>query len=518
MMFLYTPLQPWSAPRTATGGYYQYLSGSALSEQPRSADELPPDRCALSVPAITQIPFAEQIEAETLSLQKPMKILDTRPGFSGTGYIGKLPENTVSAVTVPLKIKATQHYDITLCAAADQDTVNAISIENNMISRFSLEGSGNFTKITFYGIFLEEGQRTLTLDGIDGGLDIDYILITDDKTEYRPEFAVAEHPCNPNADAETEKLYQFLRGQWGKTILTGQYASNSRNPELNLIYQITGQLPAIRFGMLGTGHDREQINAAIDWSVYMHGIVGLMWEWNAPGTDSVYAEDADFSFHAALRRIKPEKLAAMTPEELQESVESGAVAKEVQMLLNDIDETAGSLQKLANMRIPVLWRPLHEASGEWYWWGASGRDAYQKLWVLLYHRLTDYHKLNNLIWIWNGQSGSYLVPEDTYEIASADVYLDERMEFGSRYEQFVSLAQITGARKMLALSECSALPDPEMMQVDASVWSFFGLWYGDYLMKPDGTLNDAVYTSNDLYNLYNSELALSLNDFLSLYQ
>ena len=71
---------------------------------------------------------------------------------------------------------------------------------------------------------------------------------------------------------------------------------------------------------------------------------------------------------------------------------------------------------------------------------------------------------------------------------------------------------------MLALSECSALPDPEMMQVDASVWSFFGLWYGDYLMKPDGTLNDAVYTSNDLYNLYNSELALSLNDFLSLYQ
>ena len=87
MMFLYTPLQPWSAPQTRTGGYAQYLTGSALSEQPRSADELPPDRCALSIPAIKQIPFTEQIEAENLSLQMPMKCLDTRPGFSGSGFL-----------------------------------------------------------------------------------------------------------------------------------------------------------------------------------------------------------------------------------------------------------------------------------------------------------------------------------------------------------------------------------------------------------------------------------------------
>ena len=186
------------------------------------------------------------------------------------------------------------------------------------------------------------------------------------------------------------------------------------------------------------------------------------------------------------------------------------------MLLTDIDSIAVSLKKLDNMNIPVLWRPLHEAGGGWYWWGADGREAYQKLWSLLWHRLTDYHRLNNLIWVWNGQSAAYLVPEQSYDIASLDVYLQPRMQFGSRYEQFISLARITNSRKLLALSECSTLPDPEMMKLDESVWSFFGLWYGDYLMNPDGSFNDSNYSSSDLYNLYNSELALSLNDFLSL--
>ena len=132
--------------------------------------------------------------------------------------------------------------------------------------------------------------------------------------------------------------------------------------------------------------------------------------------------------------------------------------------------------------------------------------------------MTEYHHLDNLIWIWNGQSAAYLVPENTYDIASVDIYLQPQMQYGSRFEQFLSLKKITGGRKLLALSECSSLPDPEMMQIDRSVWSFFGLWYGDYLMNPDGTFCDTYYSSNDLYKLYNSEQALTLNDFQSLYQ
>ena len=511
-IFLFTPFDRAIQPTGEKSLYEQYLSGTASG-----ADREPLNK-EISIPDIRQTPVSVMIEAETLHLKNPMRQRSERDGFSGDGYVGTLPADTDAAMIVPLHIKATQHYDITVCAAADQTCENALSIDDTMISRFTLDGTGQFTKITFYGIFLEEGDVQLKLDGLDGGLDLDYIMLRNDNTEYRPDFSVTEKLCDPNAEKEAQQLYTFLREQWGNTMLTGQYVSDNSNRELNLIYQLTGQLPAIRFGTLGTGSDNEQIQAAIDWNVYTHGIVGLMWQWNAPGTDSVYADGSDFRFYQALYRKDPESVAKLTPEQADHAVKNGTLSEEARLLLQDIDNIAGALKKLDHMHIPVLWRPLHEAGGGWFWWGASGREAYQNLWMLLWHRLTDYHGLHNLIWIWNGQSAAYLVPEQTYDIASVDVYLQPRMEFGSRYEQYISLARLTNGRKLLALSECSALPSPEMMQLDASVWSFFGLWYGDYLMKPDGTFNDANYTSMDLYNLYNSELTLSLNDFLSIYK
>ena len=511
-LFLFAPFDGVAQPSGRKSLYEQYLSGTASGAEGKQFSKM------LSIPDIRQTPVSVTVEAETLHLKNPMRQLSEREGFSGEGYVGTLPADTEAALTVPFHIQATQHYDVTICAAADKTCENALIINDNLISRFSLSGTGQFTRITFYGIFLEEGDIQMKLDGLDGGLDIDYISLRNDDTEYRPDFSITEKLCDPDADAETQKLYAFLCDQWGKTMLTGQYASDRSNPELNLIYQLTGQLPAIRFGTLGTGNDSEQIQAAMEWSIYTHGIVGLMWQWDAPGTDSVYADGSDFKFYQALRGKIPESVAALTDAEADQTVRDGTLSEEARMLLQDIDRIADSLKMLENMHIPVLWRPLHEAGGGWYWWGASGREAYQKLWLLLWHRLTDYHGLHNLIWIWNGQSAAYLVPEQTYDIAAADVYLQPRMEFGSRYEQFISLARISDSKKLLALTECSALPSPEMMRLDESVWSFFGMWYGEYLMNPDGSFHDANYSSMDLYNLYNSELALSLNDFLSIYE
>lgn len=37
-----------------------------------------------------------------------------------------------------------------------------------------------------------------------------------------------------------------------------------------------------------------------------------------------------------------------------------------QMLLDDIDAIAVQLKRLQDAAVPVLWRPLHEASGGWF--------------------------------------------------------------------------------------------------------------------------------------------------------
>ncbi len=509
-------LYPDTSSMPKQSAYLDRISGAA-ADNTLAADELAPYIYAINVPEIERKNAAWSMEAEDTILPAGAHIGWNRDGYSGIGYVSNLSEQMENAIAFSVDVPATQHYSVTICAASDSEVTNAIRINDNLLCPFTLDGNDGFVRVTFYGVFLASGNNTIAIDTVDGGLDLDYIELNDDSTVYDNTFRISPSLSNAGASEETKALYQFLCDQWGSQILTGQYVSDASNKELNLIYSMTGQLPAIRFSAVGTEDDLPQIEAAIDWHLYQGGIVGLMWQWNAPGTDSVYAEDTDFVLSHALRNVDVKQLSQVTYEEAERAAESGSIMPDTLQLLYDIDEIAAKLTYFKNMNIPVLWRPLYEASGGWYWWGAFGEETYSVLWELVYYRLTDYHALDNLIWIWNGQSETYLVPSDAYDIASVDVYLQPEMEYGSRYEQYQSLARITNGEKLLALSECSALPDQEMMQLDRSLWSFYGLWYGEYLMHPDGTFSDTYYSSSDLYNLYNSELALSLHDFVTIY-
>lgn len=489
-----------------------YPSNDTLAD-----DELPPFHYTVSTPEIEQKPAEWSYEAEYAVRPKGVIFSDERKGYSGMGYVTGLKPMTESAFTLPLEVHATQHYAVTLCLAAEKSVTHTIRINGEVLSPFTLAGGDGFIRVTFYGVFLEKGENTLSIDTGDGTLDVDYIELNNDSTIYDTICKPDASLCNKNAGESAKKLYTFLCEQWGRQIITGQYVPDSENRELNLIYSITGQLPAIRFGVLGTDDDLSQIDAALDWHLHHQGIVGLTWHWNAPNTNSMFAEECSFDLTRALGSTDMYQLAHLTYEEAEQQVTEGKLMPDVLLLLSDIDAIAEELIRLRNMDIPVLWRPLPEAGGGWYWWGASGADTYFDLWRLVYYRLTDLHALNNLIWVWNGQSADYIVPSYTYDIASVDVYLQHDVKFGSRYEQFLSLARITRGKKLLALSECGALPDQEMLKIDRSLWSFFGLWYGKHLMNPDGTFSDEYYSSNDLYNLYNSELTLSLNDFVSIY-
>lgn len=75
----------------------------------------------------------------------------------------------------------------------------------------------------------------------------------------------------------------------------------------------------------------------------------------------------------------------------------------------------------------------------------------------MYTRMTEYHHLNNLLWVWNGQSSSFLVDSSQYDIASLDLYVEKEETYGSRYEQYVALRNMVSSGKLLAISECSNL-------------------------------------------------------------
>ncbi|MCD7958698.1 MAG: glycoside hydrolase [Ruminococcus sp.] len=466
---------------------------------------------AVETPEIEQTDVSLTLEAEDTAIPEYCSVaIMPRLGYSGTGYLSNLSADNNTSITMEVEIPATQHYDITVIAGCNTSSTYEIITNNETIYTLEIETeTENFVRSTIQGIFLSEGTCEITIKPTDGTIDVDCIELTNNTSLYEEDTAIADTPVDSEASDNTVKLYQFLTEHYGSEIITGQYVSDNTDAELEKIYQTTGKYPLIRFDDLqpyslngGDAASATVIDDSLAWAE-KGGIVGLIWSWNAPtGTADIYTENTTFSLENA---IIDEEVALCSDSELSAMSESGTISEDCYALIQDIDAIAEALQILADADVPVLWRPLMEASGDWYWWGASGADAYTWLWDLLYTRLTDYHELHNLIWIWNGQSDSYLVDEDKYDIASLDLYISTDETFGSRYEQYVALRNMT-TDKILAISECSTLPDINTMFRDNAVWSFFGLWYSPYL--------DEEYTSDDLLiHVYNSEASLTLGDY-----
>ena len=165
--------------------------------------------------------------------------------------------------------------------------------------------------------------------------------------------------------------------------------------------------------------------------------------------------------------------------------------------------------------IPVLWRPLHEASGGWFWWGAHGADNYIKLWRLMYERFTHVHRLNNLVWVFNGEHADWY-PGDAYvDIIGEDIYTTPR-DYGSQRDRFVQAQGYTDAPKIIGLSENGVIPDPELMAEDNAVWSFFITWCDLYVVNKDnGMISDEYNELEHLIRTYNSDSIITFDELWS---
>lgn len=160
--------------------------------------------------------------------------------------------------------------------------------------------------------------------------------------------------------------------------------------------------------------ERGTVGTAVEEAITHHergGIVSVLWHWNAPTGlydteeqrwwSGFYTAATDFDVEAAL---------------------ASTTNANYTLLIRDIDAIAVELKRLQAVGVPVLFRPLHEAEGGWFWWGAKGPEPAKKLWGILYERLTVHHEINNLIWVWNSLAESWYPGDDTVDILSADVY------------------------------------------------------------------------------------------------
>ncbi|HEU5122992.1 MAG TPA: glycosyl hydrolase [Verrucomicrobiae bacterium] len=310
---------------------------------------------------------------------------------------------------------------------------------------------------------------------------------------------VADTPVSPDASPETQSLLTFLSDIYGRKTLSGQQegwrGTNEFGFELNYIRTNTGKLPAILgldlmpVTLQNPPRDHDVVKRSIDW-YQRNGIVTICWHWHAPmGKRSFYSKETDFDLRQALIEGTPEHAG----------------------ILRDIDSIAAELKLLQDAHVPVLWRPLHEANGRWFWWGAHGAEPYRKLWRLLFNRLTAVHHLHNLIWVFSPGASIDLAdwyPGDAYvDIVGLDHY---PMDGNHRpaTDVFNELVAFSRGTKLVGMSENGPIPDPELAFREKANWLFFITWSGSILTGKNPT--------NELNQTFNHPQILNLGDLPSL--
>jgi len=313
---------------------------------------------------------------------------------------------------------------------------------------------------------------------------------------------------NPNADNSARRLMAYLCDMYGTKMLTGQQIGVVSIPELEIIKRETGFYPAVcGYDFMNYSPSRtergtigQDTDLALDWWKD-GGIVTFCWHWNAPKDLIDLPPDRSWGsgFYTKATTFDIEK--AM----------NDTASEDYQLIIRDIDVIAEELKRLQQAGVPVLWRPLHEASGGWFWWGAKGPEPCIQLWKLMYERLTQMHQLNNLIWVWNGQHKDWYPGDEFVDIIGEDIYPPER-DYSSQLSRFQQALSYTETNKIIALSENGTLPDPDEMIKDNALWLWNCTWYGTFLFEKieDNLVYAERYTEGEmLRKIYNHSLTIT---------
>jgi mannan endo-1,4-beta-mannosidase len=169
---------------------------------------------------------------------------------------------------------------------------------------------------------------------------------------------------------------------------------------------------------------------------------------------------------------------------------------------------AHKLKKLRDAKVPVIWRPLHEAEGGWFWWGAKGPEATKALYKLMFERFTKYHGLNNLIWVWTTSDSVHSMdwyPGDAYvDIVGVDRYVRDG-DYNPLMSTYDKVVRMYEGKKMVGYLENGPIPDPQQLKKNKVGWLYFNTWNGKYIL--DGKSNSEQH----IRYVYNHPYVITLD-------
>ncbi len=318
---------------------------------------------------------------------------------------------------------------------------------------------------------------------------IDYIRI-ENGYPGAVEFNISRTPVDVLCSLPASKMYDFLYRNFGKRTIAGMMTGDmatangdvTSHADMKAVYAASGKYPAlVGFDLMNvTGKDEDQSwnkeynekTLELVRNTYRKGgIPAITWHWRDPSrrTNEFYY-DKDGKDGKTTVKISD----AMNPDGTWNTA-----SPLYQQFIRDIDTIADLFLKLQDAGIACIFRPLHEASGGWFWWGADGARSFVRLYRLISDEMVMVKGVHNLIWVWNpckDTDGEWTPGTEYFDVVSIDIYNND-FDYSSNYTSFDRLKVMTEGKKLIALSENGPIPDIDNEFDEDAVWSWWMPWY-----------------------------------------
>lgn len=459
-------------------------------------------------PKVTLVYEAE----EAKGMGKVATVVNPRlKNYSGNSYVEGFEEDA-DACIFQVEIPEEGFYDLNFISAGmGGEKHNYVFVDEESIGTVYVEET-EFTDSVIDRVYMTAGSHEIKLSKYWGWISLDCLKITDSAPIATSVYEITTPLCNPNASEEAKRLYSYLCDCYGKQILSGQTCdAGPYGKEVQVIKKTTGKMPAVismdfmdyttsRAANGTEGHTTEYALAA--WE---NGhIVSFHWHWTTP--EKYITGDWFASFYKEHTNIDLEKIMNGQDEEGYE------------LLMQDMDVIAQQLTILRDAHVPVLFRPLHEASGGWFWWGTGGAESYKKLYITMYEKFTNEYGLNNLIWVWNGQDADWYPGDEYVDIIGEDIYPGERV-YTSQVSKYLNAAtNYSDETKLVYMTENGCIFDPDLAIRDGAMWGMWSTWQGEFVAKNTAihTLSEQYTEESMLIKAYEHEAVVTLDELPDL--
>jgi len=420
--------------------------------------------------------LAAQTKLEAESAQRSNCNVVNDHKYSG----GKAVSMTESNSSIRFSVPAGSSGKYTVFVAGDgiggEKVVNCMVNETSTSFRLS-----NYGEVEVGIFFMHQGDNTLTITPNWTWYNVDYVRIEDSQSSLA--FDLSPTPVDAEATDAARLMYTFLYEHFGQKtisgIMTGDMATANGNvtqhADVKAVYQASGKYPAlVGFDFMNaTGksasdnwmkdYTRSSVDLAKD-TYRRGGFPAFTWHWRDPSraTDAFYSDGTNMRITHAMNSDGSWNT-------------SSALYKNI---IHDIDAVADFFLELQSAGMACIFRPLHEASGGWFWWGREGAEPFRKLYKLVYDEMVRVKGVHNVIWVWNADPNDedWCPGEEYYDVVSADIY-NADFDYSSNAPTFYNLQKLTQGKKIIALSENGPIPDIQKEVDEEAVWSWWMPWY-----------------------------------------